>query len=240
MNEIRTHGPMSPALPASGNLTVGQRALRGEASTLIDPGTVRAGSAALAAAGTYARLGWSDDGRSITLSEEAEHLSRVPPAAMFEALAREIEAALNRSADDGVNRILIGLMVDAYPNARAAQPGTYADVMARDLLDLGYAPAIVAEGLQKVRRGKPFLPAISEVLTAVEETATQHRSRVRSLRVYAERRAEWVVSLRRRMAKAAAAAGAAENSTDVISPTGVDKIRDIDLSTSCTHTPTHQ
>jgi hypothetical protein len=171
---------------------------------VIDPDLDSAINEALQRAGEFAQLGWSGEGRRISLSEEAETLSKVPPVPMLAKLSTDLEAALAREPDDRINRILIGLMMDAFPNARAAQPGTYADALAHDLRSGGFPPFAVAEGLRAVRRSSVFLPAISEVLTAVQDAVKQRRGRAQALRLYADRRTAWTRSLSERMARAAA------------------------------------
>lgn len=184
--------------------SLGERALAGEA-TALRPDLFAAIATARLASASYQTLLFSHHARRVSLSEEAEILSRVPPAAMFEKLARDLREVMAEPAHDQRNRILIGLMVDAFPNGRPERLGTYQDALAFDLLDTGAPPTVVAQALRQVRRGRVFLPAISEVLEAVAVTLRERTGMLAALEVDRDRRTSWADSLGRRMARAAAA-----------------------------------
>lgn len=102
-------------------------------------------------------------------------LEHLPPEPALVALQRDLGKALSAPADDRKNRVLVALMVDAFPNSRAADAGVQVETLLHDLGEENFAPLVVAQALRSLRKTERFQPGIAEVLTActkVREEAT--------------------------------------------------------------------
>lgn len=118
-------------------------------------------------------------------------LAIIPSLDTLRPLLDFAEQAFNQPADRAQNRLLIGLMVDAYPNARPHSPETYFEALAHEIGESGYAPVVVACALRGIVREKTFAPSIAEVLGACEMEAMHQGFDARSLATEVKAR-EWL------------------------------------------------
>ncbi|CAN1529417.1 hypothetical protein MCEMIH16_01351 [Caulobacteraceae bacterium] len=76
-------------------------------------------------------------------------------------LARMKEAD-STAPDPRASIIMVGMLVDAFPNSRAS--GAFIDAATHDAVSMGFTPYHLATACQKLRRTSKFLPSIAEFL----------------------------------------------------------------------------
>lgn len=118
-----------------------------------------------------------DARRAQARSDLATLPSREVLQPLHEFAAMTFEAPPNRAQ----TRLLVGLMLDSYPNARPHAPETYFEALAHELDASGYAPVAIACALREIVRKKAFVPAIAEVLEACEAEASKLRFHANAL-----------------------------------------------------------
>lgn len=102
-----------------------------------------------------------------------------------------VEQALVQPVNRAQNRLLLGMMADAFPNTRAHAPETYFEQVAFQVERDAYPPVVVACATQEAVRRKTFLPSLAEVLDLCRdehEELQHHRLRLHT----AMRAAEWL------------------------------------------------
>jgi hypothetical protein len=97
-------------------------------------------------------------------------LSRGAEERDIRELAQALVGALRAGPSWPVNRILAGLLLDAFPQAQGGQPETFIEVLVSDITELGHAPIVVAHALRELRRTVKFRPTIAEVCEACSAT----------------------------------------------------------------------
>lgn len=111
-----------------------------------------------------------------TISSRREaHLWRehAPPLSHLQRLAAEAQRLSSATPNVAVTQLLLGMMLDAFPNAgREAREGYFATLV-HELVSDGYGPSVVAVACRHLRRSAKFLPTVSEVLAQCTE-AQEH------------------------------------------------------------------
>lgn len=111
-------------------------------------------------------------------------LSRVPPIDDISNITSALNGGTLAEPDSKKTRVLVGLMVDAFPNARPHDPVTYTETLVSELLSSGYSgkeqrtlepypPMLVAMACSETIRTATFLPTIHEVLEKAESARKQ-------------------------------------------------------------------
>lgn len=70
------------------------------------------------------------------------------------------------------NRLLIGVLIDSYPNARPHEPATYLEALVAELAAGEYPAMAVAKGCNMLVRSSTFVPSVAEVVQTVERVVT--------------------------------------------------------------------
>ncbi len=117
----------------------------------------------------YSRPAW----RPHTVGERDRSVERwqavldaLPPMERLESVYRDYVKALTDPPAPDMARIVVGLMIDAFPNARPHQPETYFETLLHELGNSTYSPQFVAVGCAELVRSNTFLPTVAEVLSS--------------------------------------------------------------------------
>lgn len=113
----------------------------------------------------------SEAQRESAISYLAEHTERQPDLQKAEALLDRVEGAFDQGFNEAQVRVIIGLMVDAFPNARPHSPEAYVETLVHELSHQGVATAAIAKGCNAITLTCKFLPAAAEVLDKVKVNA---------------------------------------------------------------------
>ena len=120
----------------------------------------------------------------------ARDLRMVPTVETLEGISSRLGALLEEAPDRAQVRLLVGLLIDAFPNARPHSPEAFFETLALQIELDGHAPTIVAGASQELLRTKTFLPSIAEVLEACDRERQRQLANVSALvRAAAGRRA---------------------------------------------------
>ena len=95
-----------------------------------------------------------------------EALASLPTLAELEQARDEALRAVDAPADPRVNRVLVSLLIDAFPKSITENALGYIETLIHDVTALGLSPARVAWSLRSVRQSSKFLPSVSEVVEA--------------------------------------------------------------------------
>ncbi|ASE39122.1 hypothetical protein [Brevundimonas vesicularis] len=101
----------------------------------------------------------------------SEHVERQPDLTKAGAILDRVEAAFEQGFHEAQVRVIIGLMVDAFPNARPHSPEAYVETLIHELSHQGATTAAIAKGCNAITLTAKFLPAASEVLEKVKSCA---------------------------------------------------------------------
>lgn len=112
------------------------------------------------------------------------------PADVGQAL-RKVEAAAAASFDLRQTRFILGLMIDAFPNARPHNPDGYLETVVDIVRSADPSPAIVAKACDEIKRTFKFPPSAAEVLEKIIEAEKSLASFIRIARSFLEK-AEFV------------------------------------------------
>ena len=115
--------------------------------------------------------------RDRLIERAREELAALPPNADLDALAMRVSDLATAGPDRQRASLIVGLMIDAFPNARPHSPETYQETLVWELGAGGYPVAAVARACREIVKTKPFLPAIAEVLEEAEK-ANAHLTRM--------------------------------------------------------------
>jgi hypothetical protein len=100
----------------------------------------------------------------------------LPPPAAYRALSADLGAALAERPDRRANRQIAAAFLSAFTTAKATDPG-YVDWCLAEIDatcdDLKAGPQILAPAMRGLVRSSTFLPAISEIVAAVEPVQKQ-------------------------------------------------------------------
>lgn len=100
------------------------------------------------------------------------------------------DGALQAQPDRVVVQTAIALMLDARTRL-PPNPQAYIEALTYDLTDMGFPPAAVVAGCQRVRREAVFVPEIAEVVAACREASNRYRLQAH----HAERASEEVLRM---------------------------------------------
>lgn len=96
-----------------------------------------------------------------------------PEPERLQALLERVNGAITEGFNDRRVRMIIGAMIDAFPNARPHAPEVYVESLIDNLGSDEAVTAAVAMACNDIIRTATFLPSISEVL---EKTKSNQRS----------------------------------------------------------------
>lgn len=108
-------------------------------------------------------------------------LATIPARDVLQPLHDFAERTCSAPPNRAQVRLLVGLLIDAFPNARAHARETYFETLAFELEVGGYAPVAVACALRKLSHEMEFLPSLAEVLKAAEAEASAQRYHAQAL-----------------------------------------------------------
>jgi len=84
-----------------------------------------------------------------------------------------LEATLT-APDPRSTVVMIGMLVDAFPNSKAS--GAYIDAATHDVVSSGFSPFELATACRDIRRSCKFLPSIAELLDACAKVRKSNQS----------------------------------------------------------------
>jgi hypothetical protein len=88
----------------------------------------------------------------------------LPSAQALEKAHAVVEGVLQTPVDPRRTRVMIGLMVDGFPNARPHNPEAYLETLVHEVVETGTRPHVVAVACRTVTRTAKWLPTPSEFL----------------------------------------------------------------------------
>jgi hypothetical protein len=98
-----------------------------------------------------------------------EYLEAVPTSGLLSRVGGIFATAVEMHIDAVQSRLLLGLMIDGFPNARPHDPATYLETAVHEVTVRRYSPSAVAAARQDIMASCKFLPTVSEVLSVCEE-----------------------------------------------------------------------
>jgi len=107
----------------------------------------------------------------LSVSEIQERLAELPAPEQLADAAQCIVRIATAPPNQNQTRLLVGLMVDSYPNGRPHAPDVYTEALI--LAAEGVPPTVVALACHEIVRTCKFLPAPAEFIEKLEE----HRRR---------------------------------------------------------------
>lgn len=96
-------------------------------------------------------------------------LEKAPAPHEAQALADRYAQIADRTFSKDKAVLIIGLMIDAFPNARPHEPQAFIESLVHQMEAIGFSPFVVAKACNEIVRKAKFLPAVSEVLEACWE-----------------------------------------------------------------------
>lgn len=101
-------------------------------------------------------------------------------------IAHRDKAAEARSAkyNPAQTRIIVGLMVNSFPNARPHSPESYLEAVIDQLEAAGLSPTAAAQGCEAVKVSSHFLPSIAEVVEACRKADAELGNMVAAIETY--------------------------------------------------------
>lgn len=111
----------------------------------------------------------TDADREMMLTRVEQPLLSQPETDFVRAELDKVETAATAAFDLRQTRFMIGLMIDAFPNARPHDPGSYLETVIDMVRGEEPSPAVVAKACDDIKRSCKFPPAASEVLEKVVE-----------------------------------------------------------------------
>jgi hypothetical protein len=146
----------------------------------------------------------STEGRELGGLEGARRLMEGPAERELMELRDAVDQALGAPPDAKVNRVLVGLWLNAYPGDRDMD--AFVDILVSDLTDERFCPVVVAEALKTLRRTAKFRGAVSEVIEACQDARRRWNGKLKLIGDVVEdrRKAEALMS---RFAKMASRSG---------------------------------
>ncbi|GJD64419.1 hypothetical protein [Methylobacterium frigidaeris] len=101
-------------------------------------------------------------------------VARFPAPHELAMAAEALSGAIQAPPDRAVVQTAIALMLDARTRL-PPNPQAYIEALTYDLTDMGFPPAAVVAGCQRVRREATFMPEIAEVVAACREASNRYR-----------------------------------------------------------------
>lgn len=109
------------------------------------------------------RTPWAPgDFRRIMDGQPADALALAPSAGDLDDYLGPLKIAASSPPDPRPSILMVGMLVDAFPNSRAS--GAFIDAATHDAVSMGFTPYDIATACQRLRRGSKFLPSIAEFL----------------------------------------------------------------------------
>jgi hypothetical protein len=103
----------------------------------------------------------------------ARFLEIAPPRALLQELWNKAAPLFSQEPRPEVNAILLGLMLDSFPNRGKETRETYFATLDHEVARDGFSPSVVAVATRNLRRSSRFVPTVSEVLEACEAVQTE-------------------------------------------------------------------
>lgn len=97
-------------------------------------------------------------------------LAQCPQEDQLALRAGTYRDVIRAEANPDIIRQLLGLFLDAFPNARPPSASTFFETLAHDIRDVGFTEAVVAETCRDLRRRSKFVPTVAEFLEACRQT----------------------------------------------------------------------
>jgi hypothetical protein len=91
-------------------------------------------------------------------------LAIAPDIQAVRSYISELETAATAQPEPRASIVMVGMLVDAFPNSRAS--GSFIDSATHDAAAMGFTPYDIAAACRAIRRTSKFLPSISEFLDA--------------------------------------------------------------------------
>lgn len=107
--------------------------------------------------------------RQLQLAKFRRILGEMPPSMDVAIAAGALNQALDTPYEARKVRVIVGFMIDSFPNARPHEPVTYTETLVHELGVAKLPPAAVALACNEIIKTATFLPAVGEVLTKAEE-----------------------------------------------------------------------
>jgi hypothetical protein len=114
------------------------------------------------------------DGYSLSPDRARRALAIAPDLQAVKSYISEVEIAATAKPEPRASIIMVGMLVDAFPNSRAS--GSFIDAATHDAVSMGFTPYEIAAACQAIRRTSKFLPSISEFLDACGKARDNFKS----------------------------------------------------------------
>lgn len=104
------------------------------------------------------------EGYPLSPERARQALAIAPDPQAVKSYISELDIAATAQPEPRASIIMVGMLVDAFPNSRAS--GSFIDAATHDAVSMGFTPYEIAAACQAIRRTSKFLPSISEFLDA--------------------------------------------------------------------------
>ncbi len=120
---------------------------------------------------------WTEEQRQQQIAKLQLALDEAPPVgALQEAYDRTLVALYGAKgmpfgkpqANPAQNRLIVGVLIDSFPNARPHDPETYLEALVAELAAGEYPAMAVAKACNMLVRSSKFVPSVAEVVQTVE------------------------------------------------------------------------
>lgn len=144
----------------------------------------------------------------MTEAERTEEIGRLnwaissqPTLAVLAPLREAAHKASAAKYAPAPTRLIIGLMINAYPNARPHSPESYQESVVDQVMATGFGPVPIAKACNGLVRTSNFVPSPSEVVAAAESAQegllsfTRAVDRLSVMLDWAEQARTWVENI---------------------------------------------
>jgi len=121
------------------------------------------------------------DGYALSPDRARQALAIAPDVEAVRSYISELTIAATAHPEARASIVMVGMLVDCFPNSRASGP--FIDAAVHDAVSMGFTPYEIAAACQAIRRTSKFLPSISEFLDACAKA----RDTIKSALYMAER-----------------------------------------------------
>lgn len=132
----------------------------------------------------------TEDQRQSELRVLSAAIDRQPKRSELATLREGAHAAWSAKYAAAPTRLVVGLMINAYPNARPHSPESYQEAVVDQVAATGLGPAPIAKACNSLVRTSAFVPSPAEVVAAVLEAQSSLRSFVYAVDNFTAQ-AEW-------------------------------------------------
>lgn len=129
----------------------------------------------------------SEEDRDQVLRQLDRSMIGQPSMMTVTTLRSKLDGIATEKPNSRMNRVLAGLMVGSFPNARPYSPDTYLEALIDALEQSGLLVAVVAKACNQVTTTCKFPPTVSEVVEAAEGVSTGLSNKLFMLDRYAEK-----------------------------------------------------